>query len=213
MWLHLSKRERHSTQGCIEMRRGLCIEHDIVVFICVDRMHKVEEIYCVSRFCSENPSCMMLHFVALALCRGKRSAPSVPRSPATNNRQKTNAARADRQTHRRAPLPQTSKELWETGRQPHKRREAAKCGMKAVISCEDLIRRPRLTRSTARSDANRGRHCKGTAAAAVQRERRWRGREGGEGLGQETKKKQNVASTQSMKAGEIRGRERKASVF
>lgn len=84
----------------------------------------------------------MLHFVALSLCRGKRSAPSVRRSPATNNRQ-TNAA--DRPADTGKHHSRTSKELWETERQIHGRK-AAKCGMKAVISC--LIRRPELTPHT-----------------------------------------------------------------
>lgn len=31
----------------------LCIKHDIVLFICADRIHKVYEIYCGTRFCSK----------------------------------------------------------------------------------------------------------------------------------------------------------------
>lgn len=41
-------------------------------------------------------SCMMLHFVALTLCRGKRSMPSVHRSPVT--KQQTDRQQTDQPT-------------------------------------------------------------------------------------------------------------------
>lgn len=142
----------------------------------------------------------MRHFVELTLCRGKRSAPSVHRSPATKT-----TDRPTQQTDQQTQAGTTPAPAKNCGKRGGCYTDTGRLNVGWKQSSAARIWSGGLSwHRTPRNDANWGRHCKG-----AERESQWwegdgrkRGKKG------ERSQRAMRASTQSIKAGEIREREK-----
>lgn len=99
------------------------------------KVHKI----CLSNL-QQNTSDMMLHFVTLALYRGKCGTPSVRRFPATKQPMGSRSGQTSRGRRPRLPHQQRTVDLGGSDTDGGAA-IAGSCGVKAAISCWDSIRR------------------------------------------------------------------------